>query len=210
MRYKGKLTQWDDGKGFGFVEPIGGGERAFVHINAFDRKPKRPVDGDMLIYELSQDTRGRWQAVRVSFSNVNAATAQRPPRISLLSLSPMFVFFVLLCWWSLHQRLPLLVLVSVVLLSLVSYFAYARDKRAAQRGQWRTSENALHLLALLGGWPGAWLAQQRLRHKSMKLSFRWMFWLTVMMHVALVNWLVWSWQGQQLVGAMLQWQQNLH
>lgn len=192
MRYKGKLTQWDDGKGFGFVEPIGGGERAFVHINAFDSKPKRPVDGDMLIYELSKDARGRWQAVRVSFSNVKSATTQRPHQISSLSLYLILGFFAWLCWWSLVDRLPLLVPVSVVLLSFVSYMAYAQDKRAAQRGQWRIAESTLHLLALLGGWPGALLAQQRLRHKSVKLEFRAMFSLTVMVHLALVCWLVWA------------------
>ncbi len=192
MRYKGKLTQWDDGKGFGFVEPIGGGERAFVHINAFDSKPKRPVDGDMLIYELSKDARGRWQAVRVSFSNVKSATTQRPHQISSLSLYLILGFFAWLCWWSLVDRLPLLVPMSVVLLSFVSYMAYAQDKRAAQRGQWRIAESTLHLLALLGGWPGALLAQQRLRHKSVKLEFRAMFSLTVMVHLALVCWLVWA------------------
>ncbi|HAT40299.1 MAG TPA: DUF1294 domain-containing protein [Rheinheimera sp.] len=192
MRYKGKLTQWDDGKGFGFVEPIGGGERAFVHINAFDSKPKRPVDGDMLIYELSKDARGRWQAVRVSFSNVKSATTPCPHQISSLSLYLILGFFAWLCWWSLVDRLPLLVPVSVVLLSFVSYMAYAQDKRAAQRGQWRIAESTLHLLALLGGWPGALLAQQRLRHKSVKLEFRAMFSLTVMVHLALVCWLVWA------------------
>lgn len=192
MRYKGKLTQWDDGKGFGFVEPIGGGERAFVHINAFDSKPKRPVDGDMLIYELSKDARGRWQAVRVSFSNVKSATTQRPHQISSLSLYLILGFFAWLCWWSLVDRLPLLVPMSVVLLSFVSYMAYAQDKRAAQRGQWRIAESTLHLLALLGGWPGALLAQQRLRHKSVKLEFRAMFSLTVLVHLVLVCWLVWA------------------
>lgn len=67
--------------------------------------------------------------------------------------------------------------------SLLCFVAYARDKAAARFGAHRTSENALHGLALLGGWPGAWLAQQALRHKSVKTTFRRVFWLTVMLNV---------------------------
>lgn len=64
-------------------------------------------------------------------------------------------------------------------LSVFTFIFYARDKRAAQKGAWRTSENTLHLLALFGGWPGALLAQNRLRHKSKKLPFKVVLWLTI-------------------------------
>lgn len=47
-------------------------------------------------------------------------------------------------------------------------------------GSWRVPENTLHLLALLGGWPGALYAQQTLRHKTQKTSFRIVFWMTVL------------------------------
>lgn len=59
-----------------------------------------------------------------------------------------------------------------LLASLATYAAYAVDKAAARRGRWRTPERTLHLLALIGGWPGALVAQQRLRHKSAKPTFR--------------------------------------
>ena len=56
------------------------------------------------------------------------------------------------------------------------------DKRRALRNGWRTPEARLHLLELLGGWPGALIAQQLLRHKTRKLSFQLVFWLIVMLH----------------------------
>jgi len=68
--------------------------------------------------------------------------------------------------------------------SLVAFIAYALDKSAARRGAWRTSEGTLHLLAVVGGWPGALLAQQVLRHKSTKAEFRAVFWGTVILNVA--------------------------
>jgi uncharacterized membrane protein YsdA (DUF1294 family) len=64
--------------------------------------------------------------------------------------------------------------------SMLTYWAYARDKRRAQDGEWRVSEAQLHLWELLGGWPGAWIAQRRLRHKCSKGSYQFVFWLIVL------------------------------
>ena len=44
-------------------------------------------------------------------------------------------------------------------------------------------------MALAGGWPGALLAQQWLRHKSSKTRFQQEFWLMVLINVAAVLWL---------------------
>ena len=38
------------------------------------------------------------------------------------------------------------------------------------QGAWRIREGTLHLVEALGGWPGAFLAQQTMRHKTVKLS----------------------------------------
>ncbi|MNV63308.1 hypothetical protein D3C71_1558930 [compost metagenome] len=78
---------------------------------------------------------------------------------------------------------PLWVLGVYPALSALTFLAYALDKSAAQQGRWRTSENTLHLLALAGGWPGALVAQQVLRHKSSKAVFRAAFWCTVMFNL---------------------------
>ncbi|NOJ84020.1 DUF1294 domain-containing protein [Myxococcus xanthus] len=68
--------------------------------------------------------------------------------------------------------------------SVVTFLAYAIDKPAARRGAWRIAERALHWLALMGGWPGALVAQQVLRHKSTKAEFRTVFWATVVLNLA--------------------------
>jgi uncharacterized membrane protein YsdA (DUF1294 family) len=80
-------------------------------------------------------------------------------------------------------------------LSLLTLLVYAWDKSAARRRAWRISEATLHGLALLGGWPGAWLAQVWLRHKSRKQPFRTWFWLMVAANLAALALLLW-WQGQ--------------
>jgi len=81
--------------------------------------------------------------------------------------------------------LPLLVVAVYLSLSLVTIVFYAADKRAATAGTWRTPEATLLVLGLLGGWPGAIIAQQALRHKTRKRSFQFAFWWSVIGNVAL-------------------------
>lgn len=80
-----------------------------------------------------------------------------------------------------------------VAMSLATFIAFWLDKRAAirGRGQWRIPESTLHLLELLGGFPGALAGQRFLRHKSYKLSYRVTLWSIALLHVA--GWLTIGW-----------------
>ncbi len=78
-------------------------------------------------------------------------------------------------------------LILVAVMSAVTFVAYGVDKRrAGSIGRRRVPERTLHLLALLGGWPGALLAQRRFRHKTKKASFRLAFWFVVLLHLTIV------------------------
>lgn len=88
------------------------------------------------------------------------------------------------------SKILLQVLGSYFTLSLLSFAAYAIDKSAARKGTWRISENNLHVLDFLGGWPGGFLAQRLLRHKTSKATFQRIYWVTVVLHCALVGWLL--------------------
>lgn len=84
---------------------------------------------------------------------------------------------------------PLFVSLVFVLASLIAYSLYAKDKAAATSQAWRVPESTLHTAALFCGWPGALFAQQRLRHKTKKASFRRVFWVTVLINLAGLVWL---------------------
>jgi uncharacterized membrane protein YsdA (DUF1294 family) len=84
------------------------------------------------------------------------------------------------------QTFLIVYLGAVVLLSLTSFVFYGYDKRQAALGGRRVPEATLHWLALFGGIPGAIAGQQVFRHKTQKLSFRIVFWLVVVVHLACV------------------------
>ena len=89
-------------------------------------------------------------------------------------------------------RIAIAYLTVTAVMSLVTFVAYGIDKRNARLQRWRISEKRLHWFALLGGWPGAWVGQQFFRHKTQKVGFRIVFWLTVMLHVALIIAAIWQ------------------
>lgn len=85
--------------------------------------------------------------------------------------------------------------------SLLAVLLYRHDKRQAGQGGQRTPENLLHGIELLGGWPGALLAQQLFRHKTRKLSYQLVFWLIVIAHQ--IFWVDWLFLERQLSGWVL-------
>ncbi len=79
-----------------------------------------------------------------------------------------------------------------MLMSALGFSLYGLDKRASTRGGWRTSEARLHLVELLGGWPGALLAQRVFRHKTRKTSFQVMFYLAVAVNLVALGCLIFA------------------
>ena len=116
-----------------------------------------------------------------------AKTRATRSRQSSMPLLLALVFLAMLIGAALWHMLPIAIVGLYLLLSLCTFIAYAFDKSAARKGRWRTKESTLHLMSLLGGWPGALFAQQLLRHKSVKAAFRQLFWLTVVTNLALLG-----------------------
>lgn len=86
--------------------------------------------------------------------------------------------------------IPAMVPAVYCAMSVIAILFYSMDKSAAVNNRWRTKESTLHLLALLGGWPGALLAQDFLRHKTRKTSFQWVFWMTAAFNCGALAWLL--------------------
>jgi len=187
-RYQGKITSWKDEQGFGFITPNGNGPAIFVHVKSFSDRSNRPLTGNVVTYELTTNERGQPRAANVAFVRAGRAR-QATARPGTKSVTIAAGFLALIGIAVLAGKLPALVLGAYICLSVMTFIAYAADKSAAQDGRWRTPESTLHMLSLAGGWPGALVAQQVLRHKSKKASFRRAFWLTLLVNCGALCWL---------------------
>lgn len=196
MRQQGTVTEWNDARGFGFITPGDGGARVFVHVSAFPRG-RRPVTNDGVTYVLAQDSRNRLSASDVHYA-VPARVGLRTPRGLVAALAVAAVFAGLVVTLVVADRIPALFLAGYVVLSLVAFGMYRADKTAAVQGAWRIPEVNLHVVGLVGGWPGGLVARRLLRHKTRKQPFRTFFWGTVIANCAALAWLAYdmpSWLG---------------
>lgn len=186
MRLDGNLKTWNDDRGFGFIQPAHGGQDIFVHIKAFPGGSGRPVVGQALTFEVETGADGKKRARAVQYpvrGRVRRVESPAPWTSARLLVLPVFggVF----AFVALQVPVKPLVYALYAAMSVIAFLSYALDKEAALRGRWRTPENTLHLLGLAGGWPGALLAQQLLRHKTAKPDFVGVFWFTVLANIGL-------------------------
>ena len=186
MRFEGTLTSWNDERGFGRIESSQGGEHIFVHVSAWPRGASRPQLGQAVSFEVELGQKGK------RAKSIQLLQVRRPPKKSeraeraqwgTATLFAIPAFLVVYTLVAVVWKPPLWVAGLYIGLSAVTFLAYALDKSAASSGAWRTPENTLHMLSLAGGWPGALLAQQFLRHKSTKQPFRQVFWATALLNV---------------------------
>ncbi|MCU0754895.1 MAG: cold shock and DUF1294 domain-containing protein [Xanthomonadales bacterium] len=199
MRLAGRITDWNDAQGFGFVVPNGGGDRAFVHIKAFQRGSRRPAIGDLISYLPSSDARGRLQATEIRHAGQPIETPRAPPARGLSAVIGVGALLVVVLL-AVLRVVPLMMAGGIAGLSLWCFVVYGLDKRAARHGNPRVSERRLHLLSLVGGWPGALIAQSVFRHKTIKQPFQTVFWTTVVLNVVGLAWLVGSGNLARMLG----------
>lgn len=189
MRHAGRITEWHDEKGYGFVTPNGGGDRAFVHIKAMGAIHRRPTTGTLISYKPMRDGKGRLNATEVRFAGSRVRSAARRQHGFPSKTVAIGVLTVLAAaWYAGAIPDPLALLYAGT--SLLALVLYGVDKSAARAGRQRTPENTLHLVAVLGGWPGALLAQALFRHKSRKQAFQVVFWITVALNLAGLAWVL--------------------
>lgn len=106
--------------------------------------------------------------------------------LAILSLGVCAVLLAFLLFGVGKNDLPLAVPLACAVTSALSFLLYGIDKHRARLNKRRVPELHLQLLSLLGGWPGALLAQQMFRHKTRKRSFLLVFWMVILINISLI------------------------
>lgn len=192
MRYVGRIIEWNDERGFGFITSEGSDIRTFVHVTAFRRGSPRPVDGTVISYEIVLDDKGRFKASRPRFvahtAPANQASVATPRGKARQGIAALFLIAIAACCRT--SQFPACLALAYAIMSAVAFTMYGLDKLAAMNKRWRTREAMLHAVSLFGGWPGALFAQEAFRHKISKSEFQALFRFTVAINCGTLAWLL--------------------
>lgn len=170
----GTIVEWRDAQGFGFLEL--GNARVFLHRREFAEFHKMPEVGDRIRFSIGLDKVGRTCAKSATHLNDGG-------KLRIAALAVLMVLLVLPTVALSRLAIPLAFSVGYFgIASLFAYGIYAADKGRARRDEWRVPEATLHLIEFIGGWPGAFIAQRRLRHKCSKGPYQVVFWVIVLAH----------------------------
>ncbi|MFU8927316.1 DUF1294 domain-containing protein [Acinetobacter puyangensis] len=202
-RYQGRLVEWHDEQGYGFIQGISDPkhQRVFLHIKSFQRSGPRPIQGCVVEYDLGLDNQSRPQAINVSYVKAgqvkgkqSAASASNQSKKN--AWHPMYIL--MLIYWvalfvlSSFGKLPMLSLMIIMLINAYTYWLYQKDKQAALNGDFRISEQHLLLMNVLGGWTAACFARQHFRHKTQKQPFKTYFALSIVLNLVLIAFAVFA------------------
>ena len=199
MRDQGRLVEWFDDKGYGFIQPNDASkDRVFLHIKDFMRQGPRPIVGCALEYTVLLDGDGRYRAQQVTYLKASQTQKILPKpknvNVQQQKLKPMQIacvgYILALAVFTLLGMLSGMVLLFISIINALTYWMYAQDKEAALLGNRRVPEQTLHILSFLGGWPTAWLAQEKMRHKTQKQPFRKIYFCTIALNILLILWLI--------------------
>ena len=81
-----------------------------------------------------------------------------------------------------------IILIYLIAINVVTFFAYGIDKWKAKRSKWRISEATLLGMAVNGGSIGAWLGMRVWHHKTMHKKFQLGIPLIIVVQIALMIW----------------------
>ena len=197
---RGRITQWNEEKGYGFIQNSQDEQSIFFHISAYHYRRHRPKVGELVSFYCEPASPGaKPKAARVVRTEDELSlllddglcdkrsiklTSSKLPLYGVVAL----VYFVGVGFLSIKLML------IAALLSVVAFFVYRYDKNIAIANrnhtgsgyQSRISEDTLHFLGLAGGWPGALMARAYFNHKTTKMSFVRIFWVMVAVNLIII------------------------
>jgi uncharacterized membrane protein YsdA (DUF1294 family)/cold shock CspA family protein len=175
---RGVVVRFDADRGFGFIRVKGLPRDVFVHVRDVPGRRELRV-GQLVTFDAVENERGP------RAQNIVPGRNQMAPELagSLIGLAgASSIAAVLALWLGWHWLLSWLAAINLVVFAL-----YGWDKQRARAGKFRIPELTLHVMAVVGGSAGAFVARQLFHHKTRKASFRLFFWAIVVLQASAVT-----------------------
>ncbi|PMJ97612.1 DUF1294 domain-containing protein [Vibrio sp. 10N.261.55.A7] len=177
MSIVGKIEQWDERKGYGFISVDRQAPRILFHLSDLSGYSQKPRLNERVHFTLAKDAHGSFVAKHI----------ERPMVFGFpIAVMVWFVTILASSVWLIEY--PAVSLLYYALVSTVTYVFYLYDSSAMVDGQTRVPELLLHLLAIMGGWIGATIAQGTLRREPSSFSYQWGFWISVAINISVYAW----------------------
>jgi len=191
----GVVVKFDADRGFGFIRPDSArgavNQDVFVHVrNVEGRHTLHP--GQRVRFTVTRTNKGP------TALNVQAGSVLNIPYLKFLLVgvgSALVLLFGFAFALDRPSSLALWIGMWVVTLSMATFGVYGWDKAQAKMANTRVPELVLHLLAALGGTPGAFLGMRVFHHKVSRRDFQAIFWLIVAAQVGVLVWWLLSLSG---------------
>ncbi len=173
----GTISEWDAEKGQGFITVSGQPKRIFFQLADVSRKGHSPKVDEYVRFHVTKDVYG----------SIRATDIETPTSFNFSSAIAVW-FASVLCASVYLFEYSLIATVFYFLVSAITYAIYAFDKSAEQHGGWRIPLFSLYFLSLIGGWPGALLAQGFLYYRYHDDLFKVLLWFTALANFTLYCW----------------------
>lgn len=177
MAIQGTIARWDQSKGYGYISVENQDTQILFHISDLENNAHQPCVSEPVVFRLGSDNNGTMRAVEVT-----------RPLVFNFSLAIAVWFCTVLIGSVVLLDFPVISCVLYFTVSTATYVLYALDRHAMSNGEWRIPEVTFHIMNLLGGWVGALLAQSIMHHKYHDVGFKFLFWSTLVLNIALFAW----------------------
>jgi uncharacterized membrane protein YsdA (DUF1294 family)/cold shock CspA family protein len=171
---QGIVVKYDKEKGYGFIRTSELEDDLFVHISEVQNS-KVLTEGQRVEFKVEQKPKGP------TATSVIAGRVSYSPSLIYGSVALVTILVVILLMHPYHILLSYLVAINIT-----TFLLYGYDKYIASTEKVRVPEKTLHLLAVLGGSPAGLIAQRFFRHKTLKESFQIIYWVIVLIQIALL------------------------
>ncbi len=179
MAYKGKITQWYQSQGYGYITLENSTQRIKFEFDALKNITSQPSKDAVVRFTLSQDRHGNHHATQIE-------RLQSTP----LSLFAALVFVTALGFALYQYQYPRVIGWGLGIINLASVVIATLDRRAYAKQQPLTSDPALIFISLFGGWIGLSVCTALFSLPSRSFFYRLLVALIIGVHFAALIWTV--------------------